>query len=747
MNLFVYTIKVIIFYIFFLTCVYSEIIDKISINGNDRISNKTVQMFANIELKDEISNNKLNQILKDLYETNFFENVKVQFENNTLTIVVNEYPIIQNINYNGIKSKTLLEEINFEKLIREKSPYNNITIEAEKNRLDNKIKEIGYYNSKIGITVENLDNNLVNINFNIELGDKAKIKKISFIGNKIFKDNKLKRLIASREYKFWKFISGRKYLNPNLVEIDKRLLNNYYLNNGYYNVSINSSFAKLIGNNEFELIYNIDAKNKIYFGDLKLDLPVDFDNENFRKINKLFKEIKNKPYSINTINKILDEIDEITALEQYQFINATVLENIDSDKINLTFKIKETKKIYVKKINIYGNSITEENVIRNQLELDEGDPFNKILFNKSINNIKSLNFFKTVDQKISDTDDLNTKIIDIFVEEKPTGEISATAGFGTSGGSIGFGIKENNFLGKGVSLDSNFLLSEESFKGKFSVTNPNFNNSDKSLYVSLLATEDDNMEKFGYKSNKTGFNIGTNFEYLDNFRLGLGTSNFYEVIKTNSTASKTQQDQKGNYWDSFLDIDFNYDKRNQKFQTSSGFLSYYAINLPLISEKNTLRNHYNYSNYFDLYNQNISSISFMLKSANSLTNDNVKLSERINIPSKKLRGFEAGRVGPKDGDDFIGGNFAAAINFSSTLPHFFEESQNIDFLFFFDVANIWGVDYDSALDDEGSIRSSTGFALDWFTPIGPLNFSLALPITKKNGDKTETFRFNLGTSF
>ena len=747
MNLFVYTIKVIIFYIFFLTCVYSEIIDKISINGNDRISNKTVQMFANIELKDEISNNKLNQILKDLYETNFFENVKVQFENNTLTIVVNEYPIIQNINYNGIKSKTLLEEINFEKLIREKSPYNNITIEAEKNRLDNKIKEIGYYNSKIGITVENLDNNLVNINFNIELGDKAKIKKISFIGNKIFKDNKLKRLIASTEYKFWKFISGRKYLNPNLVEIDKRLLNNYYLNNGYYNVSINSSFAKLIGNNEFELIYNIDAKNKIYFGDLKLDLPVDFDNENFSKINKLFKEIKNKPYSINTINKILDEIDEITALEQYQFINATVLENIDSDKINLTFKINETKKIYVKKINIYGNSITEENVIRNQLELDEGDPFNKILFNKSINNIKSLNFFKTVDQKISDTDDLNTKIIDIFVEEKPTGEISATAGFGTSGGSIGFGIKENNFIGKGVSLDSNFLFTQESFKGKFSVNNPNYNNSDKSLYVSLLATEDDNMEKFGYKSNKTGFNIGTNFEYLDNFRLGLGTSNFYEVIKTNSTASKTQQDQKGNYWDSFLDIDFNYDKRNQKFQTSSGFLSYYAINLPLISEKNTLRNHYNYSNYFDLYNQNISSISFMLKSANSLTNDNVKLSERINIPSKKLRGFEAGRVGPKDGDDFIGGNFAAAINFSSTLPQFFEESQNIDFLFFFDVANIWGVDYDSALDDEGSIRSSTGFALDWFTPIGPLNFSLALPITKKNGDKTETFRFNLGTSF
>ncbi len=747
MNLLVYTIKVIIFYIFFLTCVYSEIIDKITINGNDRISNNTVQMFANIELKDEISNNKLNDILKDLYETNFFENVNVQFKNNTLTIVVNEYPIIQSINYNGIKSNTLLEEINFGKLIRDKSPYNNITLEDEKNRLDNKIKEIGYFNSKIEITVENLDNNLVNINFNIELGDKAKITRISFIGNKIFKDNKLKRLIVSTEYKFWKFISGRKYLNPNSVEIDKRLLKNYYLNNGYYNVSINSSFAKLIKDNEFELIYNIDAKNKIYFGDLKLNLPVDFDNENFNGIKKLFKEVKNKPYSINAISKILDEIDEITAIEQYQFINASVVENIVSDKINLTFKIDETKKIYVKKINIYGNSITEESVIRNQLELDEGDPFNKILFNKSINNIKSLNFFKTVGQKISDTDDVNTKILDIFVEEKPTGEISATAGFGTSGGSIGFGIKENNFIGKGVSLDSNFLLTEESFKGKFSVTNPNYNNSDKSLYVSLLATEDDNMEKFGYKSNKTGIDIGTNFEYLDNFRLGLGTSNFYEVIKTDSTASKAQQNQKGNYWDSFLNIDFNYDKRNQKFQTSSGFKSYYSLDLPIISEKNTLKNYYNYSHYFDLFDQNISSFSLMLRAANSITNDNIKLSERINLPSSKLRGFEVGRIGPKDGEDFIGGNYAAALNFSSTMPQIFEESQNVDLLFFFDVANLWGVDYDSTLDDNGSIRSSTGIALDWFTPVGPLNFSLALPITKKNGDKTETFRFNLGTTF
>ena len=201
MNILVTILKISLLFMFFLTSAYSEIINKILIKGNERISNKTILMFSNIELEDDISNIKLNSILKDLYETDFFEDVKVSFEKNTLTISVKEYPIIQSINYMGIKSKSLLQEINTDKLIREKSPYNLTTLEYEKKRLSKKIKEIGYYDSKIDITIESLNENLVSINFNIALGEKAKIKKISFIGNKIFKDSKLKRLIASTEYK------------------------------------------------------------------------------------------------------------------------------------------------------------------------------------------------------------------------------------------------------------------------------------------------------------------------------------------------------------------------------------------------------------------------------------------------------------------------------------------------------------------------------------------------------------------
>ena len=747
MNLFSFNLKVAIFVLLLNSNVFSEIIKNIEINGNERISKDTIKLFSKINIGDDINNNDVNRILKDLYSTNFFENINITFLDNVLNISIVEHPIIQKVIYEGIKSKKILDKIKKNKLIREKASFNEFTLVNENKRILAVLKDLGYYNSSVKTSIEKLNNNTVSIKFNLNIEEKAKIKKITFIGNKIFKDSKLKRLIISSEYKFWKFLSGRKYLNENIIEIDKRLLKNYYLNNGYYDVAINSTFAKLIGENEFELIFNIDAKNKFYFGNLELDIPNDFDSNNFKKINKLFKDIKGEKYSLNLIDEILNEIDQITTIEQFKFIKATVIENIDSDKINLVFKIVDTEKVYVEKINIFGNKVTQENVIRNQFELDEGDPFNEIIFNKSINNLKSLGFFKSVEKKILNGKNENTKILNITVTEKPTGEITASAGVGTSGGSIGFGIKENNFMGKGISLDSNFQISANSLKGKFGLTNPNYKNSDKLVYLNAEIIETDNFKTFGYKSNKKGINVGTNFEYLDDFTLGIGSSNFYEVIETDSTASSSQQSQEGNYWDSFLNLDFNYDKRNQKFQTSDGFRSFYSIDIPIISDNKTLKNHYNYSYYFELFNQNISSFSVMLKTANSITNKDIKLSERISIPSSKLRGFESGRIGPKDGEDYIGGNYGYALNFSSTIPQILEQSQNVDFVFFIDAANLWGVDYDGTLDDNGSIRSAMGLGLDWYSPIGPLNFSLAYPITKEESDKEETFRFNLGTTF
>ena len=725
----------------------AEVVKKIEVIGNNRISSETIKSFSPIKINDDINENSINTSLKSLYESNFFKNVNIKFIQNVLIIEVDENPIIQNLNLEGVKSQRIRDNIFNNLSLKQRGSFFEKNLNKDINTIKNVAKDLGYYFTNVNVIQENLDDNKVNITFNVDLGEKAKIKKISFIGDKIYKDSKLKNIIVSEEYKFWKFISGKKYLSEKLNKLDLRLLKNFYLNKGYYNVQINSSFAKMIGLNEFELIFNIKTNDKIYFNNLILDLPIDYNRDNFESLEKLFSKVKGLPYSINVIQEILDEIDLITINEQYESIKASVKENLDSDKINIVFTIEDTEKLIVEKINIYGNNITNENVIRNQLLLDEGDPYNEILSNKSVNNIKSLNFFKSVRKKVVEGENPQSRVINIEVEEKPTGEITAGAGFGTSGGTLIFGVKENNYLGKGYSVNTNFTINSESLKGIISVRNPNYKDSNKSAFTSLEATETDRLNASGYKMNKTGFNLGTKFEYFDDLFFGFSTSSFFEKIETNSTASTRQKLQEGNYFDSFLGFNLDYDKRNQKFQTDKGFRSIYDLKLPLISDTNTLTNFYSYKYFTDLFENNVSTFSIYLKSVNSITNDDVKLSERAFIPSSRLRGFQVGKVGPKDGDDFIGGNFVTTMNFSSTLPFLFENSQNTDFVMFLDVANIWGVDYDSSINDGSKIRSAVGIGVDYFTPVGPLNISLSEVLSKDDTDMTEGFRFNLGTTF
>ncbi len=728
------------------THVKAEQLDQIEINGNERISSETIIMFSDVNKNMPIDQISLNLILKNLYDTNFFQNVDVKLIDKKLVINVIENPLIEKINYNGFKAKKIREAALDNLILKPRSSYNEYFLSQDIDRIVSNLRDLGYFFAEINTSIIKLSENKININFDINIGEKARIKKITFLGNKIFKNNKLRSLILSEEYKFWKFISGKKFLNENLIDLDKRLLKNFYLNKGFYNVEINSSFAKMIDKNDFELIFNIEARDKIYFNEISLNLPNDFKQENYSKFKNLFVSLKGEPYSINSVEKILREIEVITVNDEYMAVQTNVEETITDNKLDLVFKIEETEKFFVKKINVFGNNITEESVIRNQLEIDEGDPYNEILQKKTLNNLRSLNFFRTVSDEIIDNED-KTKTINITVNEKATGEIFAGAGAGTDGATFSFGIKENNYLGRGLRVKADGTLTADSFKGQFLVSNPNFKNSNKSVFLNIQALEIDRLSSFGYKTNRTGFDIGTSFEYFHDINLGLATRTFYEKIETDSTASARQKKQAGNYFDTFLKLDFDYDKRNQRFKTSDGFRSTYSIDLPLISETNTLNNKYSYKYFTELYDDNISTLSIFFHSANSLTNEDIKLSERLDIPSSKLRGFERGKVGPKDGNDFIGGNFATALNLATTLPQILPNLQEVDVSLFFDAANVWGVDYDSSIDDGSKLRSSIGVGIDWFTLIGPMNFSFTETLTKSDTDITESFRFNIGTSF
>ena len=222
---------------------------------------------------------------------------------------------------------------------------------------------------------------------------------------------------------------------------------------------------------------------------------------------------------------------------------------------------------------------------------------------------------------------------------------------------------------------------------------------------------------------------------------------YIEKLETDSTASASLKKQEASYFDTFFNYTINFDKRNASFKPTDGFRSRFTQNVPLLSDTSTLKNTYDYKTYAEWFNESIATFSFYGATSNSITGKDVKLSDRLFIPSKRLRGFESGRVGPKDGSDFIGGNYAMTVNLATTVPQLLKNFQNTNVSVFFDAANLWGVDYSSSISDGSEIRSSIGLAVDFLTPIGPLNFSLSEPITKSKNDVTESFRFNLGTTF
>ena len=195
----------------------------------------------------------------------------------------------------------------------------------------------------------------------------------------------------------------------------------------------------------------------------------------------------------------------------------------------------------------------------------------------------------------------------------------------------------------------------------------------------------------------------------------------------------------------FLSLSFDYDKRNQRFQTSEGFQSKFIQRIPIISESDTLLNGYTFDTY-QSFNDVTASLGLYLRAVTGLSDD-VRISERVRIPRKRLRGFESGRVGPVDANDHVGGNYAASLNFQTNLPFLFSSFQSVDLNYFIDAGNVWGVDYSNAVGDSSHIRSSTGVGLEWFSPIGPFTFTLAQPITKIDTDETQSFQFNIGTTF
>ena len=740
-------IRFFIFFFLLLSTFSQAEIKKINIIGNKRVSNNTIESLVD-KKKDKIDSIYINNLTKNIYETDFFSDVKIDFNQETLTITVVENPIVNFFYINGIKDDDL-DKINKILINKENAIFSSAKLKQDVERVKDYFKDLGYYSIIVDPEVYKIENNQVNLILNIDKKDVSKIKNIFFIGNKYFSSSALLSVISSAEDGWWKLFSSSA-LSEKKIEYDKELLKDFYKSKGFYDVQIETVFANLDSSKNFSVTFSINSGKKYSFGQFEIK-----SNNNIKDIDvneiKVFsnKTIKNQIYSSEVVSKLSNQIIKFIEEKKYNNIDIRVEEVKSKDQnIDILVSLDPGKNLFLNKINIKGNNITQEKTIRDNLVISEGDNLNNSKIKKSIDQIKSKQYFSRVDYKIDDSEKKNFKDLNIIVKEQATGSISAGVGYGTNGGMFEASVNEKNFLGQGVNLNLLARLSTEKISGEFTILNPNFNNSEKELFNSLFSDTDD-YKNSGYQNKRIGDKIATKYEIYEDIYFRPNLLIQYDKLETSSTASSLLKSRSGNYTTTSVGYNFSADFRDSKSNPTSGNVSYFEQNIAtLLSDIPTVQTSIGTTFYKELINENfIGSLRARIDAAIGFDNKDIKLSDRSHGSVAVIRGFENRGIGPVDGGDHVGGNYLASLSLRSTFPNPIPENLRANTIIFFDAANVWGVDYSNNIADSNKIRTSVGVGLDIMSPFGPVSFSYAVPLSSLSTDKKQNFLFNIGSSF
>ena len=739
--------SIIIFFIILTNVSFAEV-KKINIAGNARVSSATIESLVDKKTSN-IDSIYINNLTKKIYDTDFFADVKISFNQEVLSITVVENPIVNFFYVNGIKDSDL-DQVNKIITLKENSIFSSSKLKKDIEATREFLNASGYYQALIVPEVIKIDSNQINLIINIDKKDISKIKNIYFIGNKFFSNSQLMEVITSSEDGWWKLFSTTA-LSEQRIEYDKQLLKDFYKSKSFYDVQIESAFANVDKNNNFNLTFSINSGNKFKFGDYDLKFSglmiKDADVNEVKNISD--KLLKNEFYSPLIIKKLNKQVTDLLEAKRYGNFEINIQDAKAADnKINVIVQLNEGQKSLVNKINIRGNTITEEKAIRDNLVISEGDQLNSSKVKKSIDNVKSKQLFSKVDYKIEDSDKKNFKDLNLFVKEQPTGSISAGVGYGTNGGLFEASMNERNFLGQGINLNFTGRLSSDVIRGELSYADPNYMNSNKELVASLFSELDD-YKNSGYQNKRAGTRFATKYEIYEDIFLRPNLGVQFDKLEVTGNTSSLLKSRQGDFLTTSIGYNFLYDQRDSRFNPTAGSIIYFDQNIAtFFSDIPTVQTGVGGTFYRELFNDKfIGSAKARLANVTAFDDKDVKLSDRIFASLSDLRGFEQRGVGPVDSGDHIGGNNLATLSLKSTFPNPIPENLRATTFLFFDMGNVWGADYSSLISDSSKLRTSTGIAVDLVSPIGPLSFTYSIPLSKASTDKEQNFLFNLGSSF
>ena len=751
-NLFKFRIYLIILLLFnFTTIAFSDVnkIDGIDIKGTQRIDAETVVSYSNVELGDIYTEELGNKILKDLFDTNLFSNIEVIFDENRLQINVKENPTINLVKFSGnskIKDEDLLIEIS----LKERSVYSRSKVKKDTERMLSLYQRSGRLSTEIIPKVELLDNNRINLTYEITESDIAEVSKIIILGNEVFTSSKIKSIMKTKEKTFLRFLSSADRYDPDKLEYDKQLVTDFYNSNGYPEFRFVSAIAQLsINKNDFEIILSVNEGDKFNFGEINVNNALD-------KINSdsIYNQISFEAGDLYNASKIKDSVKQIKSfaeLSGYTFIeiNPSLSTNNENKLVNVNFEINEGPRVYINEVNIAGNTRTVDKVIRREFSLSEGDAYNKFAINYSKDSIRALNFFSEVDIKEIKTEYPDKLDLEIFVEEKNTGEASLGAGYSSANStSLNLGLKETNFLGKGQKL--NFTTSFSSTRNTYDIsfTEPYFNNKELALTGSLYSNFTD-PSSANYETEDIGLGFVIEFPLSSSTYLSTRYSLFTSQVKADSNATLYETLLAGTDTISTLGYTLRYDMRNSRYKPSRGFL--FEIDQDIAGLGGTsyyIKNRLDYNIYKKLNNRLIGAFKFQAGSLNGYNSEYAPLSSNFKLGGKRLRGFKSGKVGPRTGNSYTGGQYYYLTSIETNIDLNLD-AFDITSTLFLDVGSVWGLENPaySSINDDHEMRSSMGVNFNWDSAIGPINIIYATILENETTDTTDNLYFDIGYNF
>lgn len=747
-------------------CNYASaaVLSRIDVVGNQRMDAESVRILSDVKVGDNVNSEKINNITKKLQSSGYFSSVNTQLNGNVLKISVQEAPIINMVTVEGndeIDTDDLKKEIK----TKERASYDISVIGADVQRMLTLYQRKGFFGTKINPKKIELDNNRVNVVYEIKEGHPTYIRNIDFENNKKFRSRELRSEILSREHAWWRIMTQFDVYDEDRIKYDQQMLHQFYMRNGFLDFRITGVKGEFTPDREYYSVkYTVDEGKQYKVGNINIDNP--FPDVPDEELFDALTVSKRDVYNIDEIDASINALRNVVANHGYAFINVDAIpdKHDDARTVDINFKIKKTNRIYINNINLLGNVRTFDNVIEHHLPMREGDPFSLQTIETARQNLMRTRYFKDVQMVPTRLADANMMNLDVKVEEQPTGELSGGLGWSSiNGWMVDAGITENNFMGRGQVVQIKGSIAEYQRQALFSFTEPFLFNRELSGGFDVSYTQYKYSKLGGYGYDRDSFAISG--------RLGWRlTDHWTQSMRLSATFDQNYDLQLGGWQKAnlyTLGTNLRYYNLNTNFQqnTHTGIVGDLGIAYTGFGGTNT----------FMRYSADITAMvkflddrwqlktSWDLGYLQSLDNDNyIPRVYRYFLGGDSLRGFDVAGIGSRNWfyrSYSLGGLWKANGSTQLNFPIFIPDEYQIKGFVFADygiLGNPPRREYvypnpptastkDNIIDEDW--RTSVGVGIYWNTPMGPMNFSWGWPLKMNKYDQEQRFLLSFATQF